>query len=76
VHGPQYINVYHNPVVNFQAKKRSLSRATRARKAKKGQVVYGDGATLAAHQLNDHSFAEDASAREAMEPNSGEPPQA
>jgi len=39
IHGPSYINVYHNPVVNFSSKKRSLSRATKARKVKRGHVA-------------------------------------
>lgn len=36
---PSFINIYHNPVVNFEPKKRSMSRAVRARKMRKGQVA-------------------------------------
>lgn len=63
VHGPSYINIYHNPVVNFQGKKRSFSRANRVRKVRKGLVAGPNVATDAEqleHQLNNHSMVEDA----------------
>ena len=41
VHGPSYINIYNNPVVYFQLKKRSLSRAVRVRRVKRGLVAGG-----------------------------------
>lgn len=37
--GPSYIGIYHNPVINFEMKKRPHSKASKTKKMKKGQVI-------------------------------------
>lgn len=42
VHGPSYVSIYNNPVLCFSLKKRSLSRAVRVRRVKRGLVAGGN----------------------------------
>lgn len=39
IHGPSFVNIYHNPVINT---KRANSRGPVRRKIKKGQLASGD----------------------------------